>query len=63
MKVESLGLVPRPEGRHRIRGHGSRWWHVGQRPAIRPSELEHTVGTPHDLVALLVHRTVMPPTQ
>ena len=63
MKLESLGLVPRAEGRHRSRGHGSRWWQVGEWPAIRPSELERAVGLSIDLIAVLVHRAVMPPTQ
>ena len=59
MKAEPLSLVPRAEGRHRIRGHGSRWWHVGQRPAIRPSELERALRQSLELVPLFVHRTVM----
>ena len=63
VKAEPLRLVLRAEGRHRIGGHSSRWWHVGERPAIRSPEPEGPVGPGDDLVALLVHRAVMPATE
>ena len=63
VKAEPLSLVPRAEGRHRIGGHSNRWWHVGERPAIRSPELEGPVGPTLDLVALLVHRAMVPATE
>ncbi len=46
-----------PEG---IAGHCSRPRHLRQRAAVRPPEPERPVGPARDLVALLVHRPVMP---
>jgi len=59
MEPEPLRSVPPSERRNRIGGHGSRRWHLGQRPAIWPSELERTVRQSLDLVTLLVNRAVM----
>jgi len=59
MQPEPLRRVPRPEGRHRIRRQRRRRWDLGQRSAIRPSELERAVGQALELLALLVHRAVM----
>ena len=47
----------------RIGGHRGRRRHVGQRPAVRSPELERAVGLSLDLIALLVHRAVVPATE
>jgi hypothetical protein len=59
MEPEPLRGVSRPERLHRIGRHSSRRRHVGQRPAIRPSELERTLRQSLELVPLFVNRTVM----
>ena len=61
--VEPLRGVLRSDRSGGIRGHHRRRRDVRQRPAIRPSELELSVGPTLDLVALLVHRAVMPAAQ
>jgi hypothetical protein len=60
MKIEPLRGVLRPDRPGRISGHRRRRRYVGQRPAIRSPELERPVGPALDLVALFVHRAVMP---
>ena len=60
MQIESLRGVLCPERSRRIGGHGRRRRYIRQRPAVRPSELEGPGGATLDLVALLVHRPVMP---
>ena len=65
VKAKPLGCVPHPQGLDRIVGHRrhGREWDVGQGPAIGPPEAECAVGLALDLVALLVHRAVMPATE
>jgi hypothetical protein len=61
--VKPLRVVLRPESIDGIRGHRSRRWYLGQEPAVRSLEPEGAVGPACDLVALLMHRTVVPATQ
>ena len=63
MEAESLHLVPRPECLHRISGHRDGRRHLGEEPAVWPPELERAIGHSLDLVTLLVHRAMMPPTE
>ena len=44
MQLEPLRGVLCPDRSRRIGGHRRRRWYLGQRPAIRPSELESAVG-------------------
>ena len=63
MEAQPLRVVPRAEGPHRIGRHRGQRGNVGQEPAIRPSEPERAVGVAIDLIAFLVDRAVMPPTE
>jgi len=63
MQAQPLRGVPRPQGLSRISRHRGRRRDLGQGPAVRPPEAERTVGLALDLIALLVHRTVMPATE
>jgi len=63
VEAEALCDVPGPEDPHRIGGHRGRRRHLGQRPAVRPPELERAVGLSINLVALLVDRAVVPATE
>ena len=63
MELETLRRVLRPDRFRRIGGHRRRRRHVGQRPAIRASELEGAVTQPLDLVVLFVQRPVMSATE
>ena len=63
MELEPLRDVLRSERARRIGGH-RRWrGHVGQTLAVRAPDREGPVGESLDLVALLVHRPVMPAAQ
>ena len=55
--------MPRAEGLDRIGGHWDRSGHLGQEPAIRPPERQRAVGLSIDVIALLVHRAVVPATE
>jgi len=59
MDLKSLRGVLRLKHLHRIGGQWRRRGHLGQRPTIRPSELERAVRPALHLVALLVNRAVM----
>jgi len=63
MQVEPLCVVLRPERLDRIGGHRGRRRNVGDEQAIRAPELQRAVGLSLDLIALLVHRAVMPATE
>ena len=63
VETKPLRVVLRPESTDRIRGDRRRRWHLGQEPAVRPLEPEGAVGPARDLIALLVHRTVVPATE
>jgi hypothetical protein len=63
MDPESLRGVLCPKRPDRIGGHRRRRGHIRNGPPVRPAELERAVGQPLELVALLVHRVVMPATQ
>jgi len=58
VKAKALGGMTCPKHRDRISCRGRRPLH--ERPAIRPLELESPIRPARDLVALLVHRAVMP---
>ena len=63
MKPQPLRRVLRPQCSYWI-SRQRRWRrHLGQQPAIRPSELERAVGHSLELVPLFVHGTVMTTTQ
>ena len=63
MQPEPLRGILRSEGRYRIGRHRRRRLHVRYCAAVRASELESSVKRSLDLVALLVHRAVMPATE
>ena len=63
VEAEPLRVVLRAEGLDRIGGHRGRRRDLGQEPAVRPPELQRAVGLSIDLVALLVHRAVVPATE
>jgi hypothetical protein len=63
VEVESLCVVLRAERLDRIGGHRGRRRNVGDEPAIRAPELQCAVGLSIDLIALLVHRAVVPVTE
>ena len=63
MESEPLRVVPRPEHLDGVGGHRGRGRHLGQRPAVRPPEPQRAVGLSFYLVALLVHRAVVPATE
>ena len=63
VETEPLRVVPLSEGLDRIRGHRRRGRDIGQRPSVRPTELERAVGLSIHLVALLVHRAMVPATE
>ena len=60
IETQALGGVSRPQDRNRISGPCSGGRHLGERAAVRPTELERPVWPPRRLVALFVHRAVMP---
>ena len=61
--TKALRVVRFVESLDGIRWDRGRWRHFGQGAAIWPPELEGAVGPARDLVALLVHCPVMPPTE
>ena len=56
---EPQGVVPRSDDLHGIARHMRRRRHLGQKPAVRPSEPKLAIGLSLDLESLLVDRTVM----
>ena len=62
VEAEPLRGMARPKELNRICGYHGRRWDVGQRSPVRPPEMKRAVGPARDLVALLVHRAVMPAT-
>ena len=60
VEAEPRRVVPRPEDPNGIGGQRRRRRHLGQGPAVRPPEAERAVGLALDVVALLVHRAVVP---
>ena len=63
VEVESLRVVLRPEGLDRIGWHRGRGREVGEQLAVRSPELKRAIGLSIDLIALLVHRAVVPATE
>ena len=63
MDAQAQCLVLHAEDFHGIAGHFCSRRHLGQRPPVRPAELERSVGPAHDLKTLLVHRAMMPATE
>ena len=63
VEAKALRVVMRPESLDAIIEDRSRRRHFGQRAAVRPPESEGPVGPARDLVAFLMHRTVMPATE
>ena len=61
--VNTSRIVLRSDGVDGICRHGSRRWHVGQHSPVRPPEAQLTVALSLDLIALLVHCSMMSPTQ
>jgi hypothetical protein len=59
MDLKPLRAVLRLKRRHRIGGQWRRRGYLGQRPTIRPSEVERAIRPALHLVALLVNRAVM----
>jgi hypothetical protein len=62
-EAKALRGVTSTESSDGITGHRGRHWHLRQRVAIRPPELERPVGPARHLEALLVHRAMMPGTE
>ena len=62
-EAEALRIVIRAECGDGISWHGGRCRHLGERPAVRPLELERPVRPTCDLIPLLVHRAMVPSTQ
>ena len=60
VQVEPGRLMPGAQDTWRILGDLDRWRHLGQRPTIRPSELQLAVRLTLDLEALFVDRAVVP---
>jgi hypothetical protein len=63
VKAKALGVVAGSEDRDRISGSCRGRRHLGERPTIRALELEGPVGLTRHLIALLVHRAVVPPAE
>ena len=61
--TNALRVVTDPERLDRISGHRSGRRYVRKWAPVRPPELERPVGQARDLVALLVHRPMMPATE
>ncbi len=62
-KTKPLRIVLRPEQVDGISGHRGRRWHFRQEPAVRLLEPESAVGPARNLIALFVHRAVVPATE
>ena len=63
MQAEPLRVVLRAERLDRIGGNRGRGRDVGEQLAVRTPELQRAIGLSIDLIALLVHRAVMSPTE
>ena len=63
VEAEAVRDVCGPEHLDRIGRHPGRRRDLGQRPAIRPPELECAVRLSIDVIALLVDRPVVPATE
>jgi hypothetical protein len=63
MKTKPLRVATPSEGHDGLVGHRGARGHLGQRLSIWPPEAERAVELTRDLVALLVDRTMMPPTE
>ena len=63
METKPLHIMRRAEHIDGIGGHRSWRRHLGQEPTVRSPEAEGPVGLARDLVALLVHRAVVPATE
>ena len=63
VEAKTLCVVPLSEGLARISGHRSGRRDIRQDPTVRLPEPERAAGLSIDLVALLVHRAVVPPTE
>jgi hypothetical protein len=63
VQAEPLRLVLRPERLDRIGGHRGRGRDVREQLAVRSPELKRAVGLSLDLIALLMHRAVVPATE
>ena len=63
VQTEPLRVVLCAERLDRIGGHRGRGRDVGEQPAVRSPEPERAVGLSIDLIALLVHRAVVPATE
>ena len=63
VEAESLCVVLRPQSLGRIRGHYGQGRYLGQQPAVRPPESERAVGLSIDLIALLMHRSMVSATE
>ncbi len=63
MEAAPLRVVPGPEGLDGVGGYRGGRRHLGQEPAVRAPEPELAVGLSIHLVALLVHRAVVPATE
>jgi len=59
-EAKALRVVARPKRLDGILRYFGRRRHLRQRAAVRPPETERSVGRARDLVALLVHRPVVP---
>jgi hypothetical protein len=60
VQLEPRRLMPGAQDARRILGDLDRWRHLGQRPTIRPSELQLAVRLTLELEALFVDRAVVP---
>src|SRR5688572_6150372 len=63
VQAKSLRVVLRAERLDRIGGHCGRGRNVWEQLAVRSPELKRAVGLSIDLIALLVHRAVVPATE
>ena len=63
MEAESLCVVLSPEGLDRVGGYCGWERDLGEEPAIRSPKSQRAIGLSIDLIALLVHRAMVPATQ
>jgi hypothetical protein len=61
--VEPVSHVRGAEGLKRIGGHHRRRRDVGQHAPVRSPEFQRAVRLSRDLITLIVHGSVMPPTE
>src|SRR6266508_5169705 len=62
-RAKAVRVVTRAESLDGITGHHGSLRNLRQQSAVRPPEPKRPVGPARDLIALLVHRPVMPPTE